>query len=191
MDEALDFDSKIFEQARAHLQAFVRRSAAKMPSHGRLLDIGPQGRTYVNDAFQGWKIESLDLVEEFAPDYVADITVKNKLIPSRNFDAVACLEVLEHTLNPFAAIEELRRILAPNGILLISAPLNFRIHGPLPDCWRFTEFGWRVLLKDFDILEIDKMECKERPLFPIKYNILARVDHEKSVDPCEMHFEYV
>ena len=191
MTQDVDFDSRILEEARAHLRSFVTRSASELPETGRMLDIGPQGRTYVRDSFPGWHIETLDLVEDHAPDYVGDITLTNEAIPDGRFDAVACLEVLEHTVQPFDAIAELRRILAPGGVLLISAPLNFRIHGPLPDCWRFTEFGWRVLLKDFEILELDAMECPERPLFPVKYNIRARVDHRKSVDPRQMRFNRI
>ncbi|MCK5818286.1 MAG: methyltransferase domain-containing protein [Psychromonas sp.] len=48
-------------------------------------------------------------------------------------------EVLEHTLNPFRAINEIYRILKPNGILIMTTPFNFRIHNPLPDCWRISE----------------------------------------------------
>jgi hypothetical protein len=71
------------------------------------------------------------------------------------------------------------------------APLNWRIHGPIPDCWRFTEFGWKVLLKDFDIIEIDKLETPDRNLFPIKYNILAKCNKLKNVDIHSMKFEPV
>lgn len=186
-----DFDDGILQDARNHLRSFVERSAAEMPKSGRMLDIGPQGRTFVKDSFPAWRVETLDLVDDFDPDYVGDITCTNEAIPDGFFDAVACLEVLEHTVNPFDAVAELRRILAPGGVLLVSAPLNFRIHGPLPDCWRFTEYGWRVLLKDFEILEMDAMACLERPLFPVKYNIRARVDHEKCVDPRAMRFERI
>ena len=58
--------------------------------------------------------------------------------------------MLEHVINPFDAIDEIHRILKPGGILLLSSPLNFRIHGPLPDCWRFTEHGWKQLVKKFE-----------------------------------------
>lgn len=82
-------------------------------------------------------------------------------------------------------------MLKDGGYLLISAPLNFRIHGPVPDCWRFTEFGWRILLKDFDILRLDQLETPGRPLFPIKYNILARCNKDKAVDARSLQFERI
>jgi hypothetical protein len=77
------------------------------------------------------------------------------------------------------------------GYLLLSAPLNWRIHGPIPDCWRITEFGWKVLLKDFEILEIDKLETPDRNLFPIKYNILVKCDKIKNVDLDKVEFGLV
>lgn len=182
------FDDALLAEAREHLKQFVARSSMEMSPTGRMLDIGPQGRSFVQDSFPRWAVETLDLVDDYDPDYVGDITLVNEGIPDHHFDAVCCLEVLEHTVDPFAAIQELRRILKPDGLLLISAPLNFRIHGPLPDCWRFTEYGWRVLLKDFEIIEMDAMQSPGRPLFPVKYNIRARVDHARDVNPRTMTF---
>jgi hypothetical protein len=75
--------------------------------------------------------------------------------------------------------------------ILFSAPLNWRIHGPVPDCWRFTEFGWKVLLKDFDIIEIDRLETPDRPLFPIKYNILAKCNKSKNISIDSVKFERI
>ena len=75
--------------------------------------------------------------------------------------------------------------------LLVSAPLNWRIHGPVPDCWRFTEHGWKVLLKNYDIIEIDTLETPDRELFPIKYNILAKCNKAKNVQNHELEFRYI
>ncbi len=169
-----NFDASVLKMAREHLDQFIDRSTKEMNNSGRMLEIGPEGRTYIQECYSNWDIDSFDIVAENNPTYVGDITVRNDDIESHSYDAVACLEVLAHTLNPFGAIEELKRILKPDGILLISAPLNFRIHGPIPDCWRFTEFGWKVLLKDFEILEFDILETPGRDLFPIKYNIRAK-----------------
>ena len=85
-------------------------------------------------------------------------------------------EVLEHTLNPFKSVDELYRILKPNGILFLSVPCNLRIHGPLPDCWRFTYFGLRSLFSDnnWEWLECKALESAERNLFPIDYSCVIR-----------------
>jgi hypothetical protein len=83
------------------------------------------------------------------------------------------MEVLEHTINPFQAVAEIRRLAKHGAPVIFSAPLNWRIHGPIPDCWRFTEHGFRALLRNFDIKEIDALESPDRPLFPVHYNVLA------------------
>lgn len=183
------FDNDTFVLSRNHLNHFINRIASKYSADNMtLLEIGPQERSEVRSAFNKCNIKTLDIVKDYNPDIIGDITKYNKHIQDSSFDIITCLEILEHTLDPFASVKELRRICKNNGIILFSAPLNWRIHGPIPDCWRFTEFGWRVLLKDFDILEIDKLETPDRNLFPIKYNILARCDKNKNVQSDDIKF---
>ncbi len=45
------------------------------------------------------------------------------------FDIVLCTEVIEHTPNPFHAIEELSRVTKPGGVLIITTPS--RLWNPL------------------------------------------------------------
>lgn len=94
--------------------------------------------------------------------------------PDNTYDYVVCTEVLEHTLRLFDAMDEIYRILKPGGLLFLSVPFNFRIHGPLPDCWRFAEHGLRVLADKFIILELNAMETPDRPLMPIHYTMVAQ-----------------
>ena len=190
MIEPSKFDNDTFQLAREHVNSFIARTAVVYNHNSlRLLEIGPQERSEVQKAFNQCVIETLDIVPDYDPDIIGDITKYNPHIQESTYDIVTCLEILEHTVNPFAAVEELRRITKDGGCILFSAPLNWRIHGPVPDCWRFTEFGWSVLLKDFDILEIDRLETPDRNLFPIKYNILAKCNKSKSVDIHTMKFQ--
>jgi SAM-dependent methyltransferase len=46
------------------------------------------------------------------------------------FDLVVCFEVIEHIENQPAALDEMARVLAPDGILLISSP-NREMHPPI------------------------------------------------------------
>jgi SAM-dependent methyltransferase len=185
-----EFDNNVFSLTREHLNSFINRIAKQYGNNNdKLLEIGPQDRSEVKTAFNMCKIETLDLIPDYNPDIVGDITKYNFHIKDSTYDIITCLEILEHTINPFSAIEELKRITKHEGYVLFSAPLNWRIHGPIPDCWRFTEFGWRVLLKDFDIIEIDKLETPDRNLFPIKYNILAKCNKLKNIDVYSMKFE--
>lgn len=188
------FDNETFELTRQHINDFIFRSANTINSEyksGSLLEIGAQDRTFITDAFTNFTVDSFDIVDTYKPKYVGDITQYNSHIPDSSYDCIACLEILEHTLDPFSAVVELRRLLKDGGYLLVSAPLNWRIHGPVPDCWRFTEHGWKVLLKNYDIIEIDTLETPDRELFPIKYNILAKCNKAKNVQNHELEFRYI
>lgn len=188
------FDNETFELTRKHINEFIQRIAEitkKEGLTGKLLEIGSQDRSEIQLNFTNYSIDTFDIVDTYSPTHIGDLTTYNSSISDSTYDCIACLEVLEHTTNPFDAIKELRRLLKDGGYLLVSAPLNWRIHGPSPDCWRFTEHGWRVLLKDFDIIEIDILETPDRELFPIKYNILARCNKNKNISVNELKFRWI
>jgi SAM-dependent methyltransferase len=186
------FDNETFSIARDHINDFIKATAAELPiKAGMLLEIGPQTQSTVRESFKDFTAHTFDIVSTYSPTFVGDITKHNTEIPDSTYDVIACMEVLEHTLNPFDAVKELRRMLKHEGYLLVSAPLNWRIHGPSPDCWRFTEHGWRALLRDFDILNIDILETPGRELFPIKYNVLAKCDKFKNTLDNELTFRHI
>ncbi|MDH0749776.1 methyltransferase domain-containing protein [Pseudomonas sp. GD03842] len=186
------FDNDTFQLARDHLQQFVKKTAEHLRGEsGRLLEVGPQDRSLVRESFHNFAVETFDIVDTYGPDLVGDITKVNTFIPDSAYDVVVCMEVIEHTLNPFDAVKEIRRVLKDGGHLLISAPLNWRIHGPSPDCWRITEHGWNALLRDFDIVEIDILESPGRELFPIRYNVLARCNKAKQSQDNELQFRWI
>lgn len=161
---------------RTSVEALQRRAiAAHVRSGHVVLDIAPQAHAGVRPLLpDGVTLETLDLDPAAGATYTADLCAENPHVPAGRFDCVFCTEVLEHTLQPFDAVRELRRLLAPGGCLVLSVPFNFRIHGPLPDCWRFTEHGLRALLHDFEIEELTAAETPDRPLMPIHYAVVAR-----------------
>ena len=163
---------------RKNVEDFLRRMADEYLATGafvRVLDIGPQAYHATERFFEkGAAVETLDIDPESGCTYIGDICRQNESISDGAFDCVVCTEVLEHTLHPFDAVDEIWRILKPGGKLLVSTPFNFRIHGPLPDCWRFTEHGLRVLLRRFEILELHSVETPDRPLMPIHYTVVAQ-----------------
>lgn len=161
---------------RNNISNFLQECAGKYDKKGKiLLDIAPQIHEGAHAYFKNTINYTLDIDPKSKATYIADICKENKKIIKNNFfDLIVCTEVLEHTLNPFAAIKEIHRMLKLDGLLFMSTPFNFRIHGPLPDCWRFTEHGLREILKQFDILNLDQIETKSRWLMPIHYTIIAR-----------------
>jgi SAM-dependent methyltransferase len=172
-----ELDKEILRKIRSNVVSFMQHCSsiyAVLPS-GALLDIAPQVHEGARPFFPGSiAVRTLDIDPASGCDFIADICKRNDQIPDSSFDFVACTEVLEHTLNPFNAVREIRRLLKPNGFLFGSTPFNFRIHGPLPDCWRFTEHGLRELLREFEIVELNVLETQDRDLMPLHYTFVAR-----------------
>lgn len=52
----------------------------------------------------------------------ARLDVHNIPFGDNVFDCLVCTEVLEHTLSPFKTLEEIHRVLKPNGCLVLSVP---------------------------------------------------------------------
>jgi carbamoyl-phosphate synthase large subunit len=171
-------DKEIYFYLRKNVSFFLANSAKIYSQNpGILLDIAPQIHEGAKAYFiNNIEIKTLDICPDSNPTYLADITINNeKIIPSDYFHYIVCTEVLEHTIQPFKAIDEIYRISKSGAYLFLSIPCNFRIHGPLPDCWRFTEHGIKELLANrFNIIEFNALELPERPLFPIQYTIVAQ-----------------
>jgi hypothetical protein len=156
-----------------------------------ICDIGNQGKHIPE--LQKYNLVTLDITSTTNPDFVADITKYNPQIPDEHFDALLCTEVLEHVVEPFAAIREMTRIVKTGGHILITTPLNCRIHGPIPDCWRFTEFGLKVLLRDLEMVYFNKLSTPGRNLFPLEYGVIVKKTSKSlfESDPRDMTFERV
>ena len=107
--------------------------------------------------------------------YICDICKNNsEIIEDEKYDVIFITEVLEHTNNPFDAVNELFRMVKKGGVVVSSTPFNFRIHNPLPDNWRFTEHGLRVLFNKFQSVEITELVDENRFLMPIHYTLIAK-----------------
>lgn len=174
--EVSEFDKAAYAAIRANVAAFLQRCAQEHDMEGILvLDIAPQVHAGARAVFNRARVQTLDVDPASGADFVLDITSDNSAeLTGDTFDIVVCTEVLEHTLDPFAAVREIRRVLKPGGLLLATTPFNFRIHGPLPDCWRFTEHGLRALLARFDSIRIEALEDERRFLMPLHYTTSAR-----------------
>ncbi len=187
-----EFDETHFPLSRAFITHKRRHFVERYLRRDFLIcDIGNQGKAVPE--LREFRLITLDITPSTAPDIVADITTHNANIPDAHFDAVLCTEVLEHVVDPFAAVRELRRITKPGGWMLFTTPLNARIHGPVPDCWRFTEFGLQILFRDLQVVEFDKLHTPGRNLFPLHYCAIARNgdDTRGESDPRGMRFERV
>ena len=176
MQEVSQRDIDNLEKIRENVRQFMKTAANKYDAAGKLLlDIAPQDHEGAAPFFVKSKVETLDIDSASGATYIADLCADNTdVIPAEHFDYVVCTEVLEHTLHPFDAVKEIYRILKKGGYAFVSSPYDFRIHGPLPDCWRFTEHGLRALFKDFEEVELKGLEQEGRFLMPLHYTFVIK-----------------
>lgn len=65
--------------------------------------------------------------------------------PDRSFDTVLSVQVLEHTPRPAELVQEMGRVLADDGLLILMAPFQFRLHEEPHDYYRYSPHGLREL----------------------------------------------
>jgi SAM-dependent methyltransferase len=92
-------------------------------------------------------------------DRIADL--HNIAMPTESVGTILVLDTLEHVEYPRKALEQIYRVLKPDGIILITSVMNFPIHDHPNDYWRFTPEGFKSLLKNFSYWFVDAIgdEC--------------------------------
>jgi SAM-dependent methyltransferase len=123
----------------------IARTLALLPPEARICDVGAGGRRITPN------VVTVDAVGGPGVDIVGDI--HDLPIPDNSFDCVISTGTFEHIRNPWKAVQELRRILKPGGIVYIDAPFMQGYHLDPVDYWRFTRDGLRLLCEDFEELD--------------------------------------
>lgn len=67
-------------------------------------------------------------------------------LAAARFDAVLCIEVLEHAADPSLLLSEIARVLRPQGRLILTVPWSARRHHVPHDYHRFTRERLRAML---------------------------------------------
>lgn len=77
--------------------------------------------------------------------------------PDASFDTIILSDVLEHIRRPEQLVQEMFRILAPGGHVLMNVPFYYGLHERPFDYYRYTEYALRAMAEDggFRILELD------------------------------------
>jgi SAM-dependent methyltransferase len=133
-------------------------------ARGRLLDVGCGNKPYV-EYFRPYVSEYLGIEHEATfemtsagggaarPDFLYDGV--RLPFPDRSFDTVLNVQVLEHTPFPGRLVCEMSRVLADDGLLILVAPFQFRLHEQPHDYFRFSSHGLRHLCEEagLEVLE--------------------------------------
>ncbi|HYT90055.1 MAG TPA: class I SAM-dependent methyltransferase [Gemmataceae bacterium] len=62
---------------------------------------------------------------------------------------VIAMNALEHVPRFWRVLDEIHRVLRPDGAVLLSCPFYFRIHSYPSDYWRFTPEALKLVLEDY------------------------------------------
>lgn len=109
------------------------------PAKGRLLEVGCALGYFLELAQQaGWEAQGVEL-SSWAAQYAKEKTkvqvttakLEDIKFPSSYFDAVVMIELIEHTQNPVLFLNEVYRILKPEGVILITTPNSKSIHAKI------------------------------------------------------------
>jgi len=114
---------------------------------GSLQVSGQEGFSDLRPLFPGMEYVGADMRQGIGVDQILNLHKIN--LPPESVGTVICLDTLEHVEYPHRALEEIHRILKPDGIAIISSVMYFPIHYQPYDYWRFTPEAFRSLLKPF------------------------------------------
>lgn len=166
-----------FYLARAGLRDEIQLFSSQLS--GELLDVGCGSKPYKpiikSNSYIGLDIDSSATRTRNVADYFYD--GKKFPFPDCRFDSILCNQVLEHVFEPIDFIGEMRRVLKPGGILVLSVPFIWDEHEQPFDYARYSTFGLRFLLEQggFDIIDQRKTLGDASIIFQIANAYLYKV----------------
>lgn len=136
------FPEIIMHNHTYRVRRFVAEVAAMLPPGSSVLDAGA-GSCQYKPLFTHCQYVAQDIVPGEGIDIAGDMTALP--VSAETFNAVLCIQVLEHTTDPSAVFRELYRVLRPGGRLFLTTHLVFAPHMEPWDYFRFTNHGLRHL----------------------------------------------
>lgn len=157
---------------QSNRDVWLEKTLKQIPTGSRILDAGAGEQQYIKfcthlnyvsqdfaqydgkgngKALQNktWDTSNLDIV--------SDITSIPE--PDASFDAIMCIEVLEHLPEPILALKEFNRLLKPDGHLIITAPFCSLTHmAPYHFYSGYNRYFYEKHLADFGFKIIELTE---------------------------------
>ncbi len=142
----------IFQHDRALLQHALSRIIKEYGLSGRVLDVGAGSfLRYASFFPAGTQYDSQDIAasDKIQHTFIGDAAH----IPAQDatYDVVLSTQVLEHVPDPFAVLQEMKRLVKPGGYILISCPQSNEAHEIPHDYHRFTQYALRTYGKNLEL----------------------------------------
>jgi hypothetical protein len=125
--------------ATSPLEPVIEFGALRVPTQTHLPS--------VRSVFAGYQYSGADMMPGVGVDQLQDL--RQIGLRDESIGTALLLDTIEHVEDPRRAMDELRRCMKPNGILLLTSHFFFPKHAYPYDYWRFTSDGLRSLLRDF------------------------------------------
>lgn len=151
---------------RGRIRAYIERHAGVLGDD--VLEVGsrihdPAAWWCTNRDLANGQWTGIDMQAGEGVDQVADIHDLPAEWAGR-FSGIVCSEVLEHVARPWRALPELRRVLQPGGLLVITTLFAFPEHGYPDDYYRYSQSGLRLLLADAGFSDVATEYAAEVPI---------------------------
>jgi SAM-dependent methyltransferase len=103
---------------------------------------------------------------DFRPGPGVDLVanVESLPLPPRSVGTVLAFSVFEHVKRFWKGFDEVRRVLRPDGVFLVSTPFYFHVHAYPHDYWRFTPEAFDTLLEAYPTRVLGWHGPDRRPL---------------------------
>ena len=142
---------------RGRIRNYIEKHADKLGND--VLEIGSR---MTND--KCWWIVNRDLAQgnwtgcDMQSGHGVDVVADIHNPPNEwqgKFTGILCSEVLEHIARPHVALPQVRKLLQPNGFIIITTLFAFPEHGFPDDYFRYSKSGLKLLLEDAGFIDIE------------------------------------
>lgn len=119
----------------------------KLVLSGSVLDLGGARNSDYHNLFGGThNVSVANNDKKTSPDFLFDF---EEIFPlgDKSFDAVICLNTLEHIFNYEQAIREVKRILKPKRKIILAVPFLVQIHPSPEDHFRYSGDTLKIILE--------------------------------------------
>ena len=152
-------------------------------THKRILDL-PAGNGWVSNEINalGGNAVPADINEEY-PHYIQTDMEERLPFNDEEFDAVTCLEGIEHVLRPEALFSELARVLKKGGLLIITTPNVQNFYSR----YQLLCAGYLYQFDPFDKIPLKPNEIRDKghisPVFYTQLRYYSELHNLKTLKP--------
>ena len=122
---------------------------------GKVLDLGGSKTSGYHELLGGNNVITVaNMYGSEIPDLKIDLESEFP-ISNEEFDAVICINVLEHIYNYKGVLKESYRVLKQNGKVIIAVPFLVQVHPSPHDYWRFSDMTLSKILSEAGFVDME------------------------------------